>query len=81
MILKDYYLMGSVEKISGRESQRAWTQYELIGGKPPLLKLLWLWLLSHKDNCGSLEMAVGEDWEEMATSSVETWKSACDEKT
>jgi hypothetical protein len=28
----------SVEKISGRESQEAWRQGELIGGKPPLVK-------------------------------------------
>jgi hypothetical protein len=28
----------------------------------------------------SLEMAVEVDWEEMATSSVETWNSACEEK-
>jgi hypothetical protein len=26
------------EKISGRESQGAWRQEELIGGKPPVVK-------------------------------------------
>jgi hypothetical protein len=33
---KDYYLKGSVSKksISGRESQGAWRQDELTGGKP-----------------------------------------------
>jgi hypothetical protein len=29
----------------------------------------------------SLESAVEDDWEEMAASSVEIWKSACEEKT
>jgi hypothetical protein len=29
---------GSVEKISGLESQGAWRQDELIGGKPPVIK-------------------------------------------
>jgi hypothetical protein len=29
----------------------------------------------------SLETAVEDDWEEMATSSFETWRSACEEKT
>jgi hypothetical protein len=34
MLHKDYYRKGSVEKTSGRESQGAWLQDELIGGKP-----------------------------------------------
>jgi hypothetical protein len=38
MLHKDYDLKGSVEKISGRESEGAWRQDELIGGNPPLLK-------------------------------------------
>jgi hypothetical protein len=40
MLHKDYYLKGSIEKkkISGRESQGAWRQDELIGGKPPVVK-------------------------------------------
>jgi hypothetical protein len=38
MLHKDYDLNGSVEKISGRESQGAWRQYEMIGGKPPVVK-------------------------------------------
>jgi hypothetical protein len=33
-----------LKKISGRESQGAWRQDELIGGKPPVIKWLWLWL-------------------------------------
>jgi hypothetical protein len=36
---KDYGCKGSVEKnIAGRESQGAWHQDELIGGKPPVVK-------------------------------------------
>jgi hypothetical protein len=39
MLHKDYDRKGSVEKkISGRESQGAWRQDELIGGKPPVVK-------------------------------------------
>jgi hypothetical protein len=39
MLHKDYYRKGSVEKkISGRESQGAWGQDELIDDKPPLVK-------------------------------------------
>jgi hypothetical protein len=39
MLLKDYERKGSVEKnISGRESQGAWRQAELIDGKPQVLK-------------------------------------------
>jgi hypothetical protein len=36
---KDYYHKGSVEKkkVSGCESQGAWSQDELIGGKPPVI--------------------------------------------
>jgi hypothetical protein len=40
MLRKDYDRKGSVEKISGRESQGAWGQDELIGGKPPVVKPL-----------------------------------------
>jgi hypothetical protein len=38
MLHKDYERKGSVEKISGRESRGAWSQVELIGGKPPVVK-------------------------------------------
>jgi hypothetical protein len=39
MLHKDYYRKGSVDKtISGRESQVAWRQDELISGKPPVVK-------------------------------------------
>jgi hypothetical protein len=35
----DYYCKGPVEKkIAGHESQEAWRQDELIGGKPPVVK-------------------------------------------
>jgi hypothetical protein len=35
---KDYYRKGLVEKNSGRGSQGAWHQEEMIGGKPPVIK-------------------------------------------
>jgi hypothetical protein len=36
---KDFDRKGSVEKkISGRDTQGAWCQDELIGGKPPVVK-------------------------------------------
>jgi hypothetical protein len=35
---KDYDRKSSVEKIAGRESQGAWHQDELMGGKPPVVK-------------------------------------------
>jgi hypothetical protein len=40
MLHKDYYRKGSVEKkiISGRESQGAWRQDDLFGGKLPVIK-------------------------------------------
>jgi hypothetical protein len=38
MLHKDYDFKGSVEKIADRESQGAWRQDELIGGKPPVVK-------------------------------------------
>jgi hypothetical protein len=38
MLHKDYYRKGSVEKISGRKSQVASRQDELIDGKPPVVK-------------------------------------------
>jgi hypothetical protein len=39
MLYKKYYRKGSDEKkISGRESQGAWRQDELIGGKLPSIK-------------------------------------------
>jgi hypothetical protein len=38
MLHKDYYRRSSVEKkSSGRVSQGAWRQDELIGGKPPVV--------------------------------------------
>jgi hypothetical protein len=38
MLHKEHNRKGSVEKISDRESQGAWRQDELIGGKPPFVK-------------------------------------------
>jgi hypothetical protein len=38
MLHKEYDCKGSVEKIAGRESQGAWHQDELIGGKPLVVK-------------------------------------------
>jgi hypothetical protein len=40
MLHKNYDGKGSVakKKISGRETQGAWYQDELIGGKPPVMK-------------------------------------------
>jgi hypothetical protein len=38
MLHKDHYHKSSVEKKSGRRSQGAWCQDELIGGKPPVAK-------------------------------------------
>jgi hypothetical protein len=38
MLHKDYYRKSSVENISGRGSQGAWRQDELIGGKLPVVK-------------------------------------------
>jgi hypothetical protein len=39
MLHKNYDRKGSVEKqIAGRESQGAWRQAELMGGKPPVVK-------------------------------------------
>jgi hypothetical protein len=35
---KDYGRKGSVEKISGRESQGDWRAGKLIAGKPPVVK-------------------------------------------
>jgi hypothetical protein len=37
MLHKGYYRKCSVEKIFGRESQGAWHQDELIGGKQPVV--------------------------------------------
>jgi hypothetical protein len=38
MLHKDHDSKGSVGKIAGRESQGAWCQDELIGGKPSVVK-------------------------------------------
>jgi hypothetical protein len=38
MLHKDYNRKCSVEKNTGLESQGAWRQDELIGGKPPVVK-------------------------------------------
>jgi hypothetical protein len=39
MLYRDYDCKGAVEKkIDGRESQVAWSQDKLIGGKPPVVK-------------------------------------------
>jgi hypothetical protein len=38
MLHKDYNRKYSAEKNAGRESQRAWRQEKLIGGKPPVVK-------------------------------------------
>jgi hypothetical protein len=41
MLHKDYGRKGSVEKkMAGRDSQGAWRQDEVIGGKPPVVKQL-----------------------------------------
>jgi hypothetical protein len=47
------------KKISDREPQGAWRQDELIGGKPPVVKLLWLGLWAESYNCENL---VAWDW-------------------
>jgi hypothetical protein len=44
MLHKEYDRKGSVEKISGRESQGTWRQDELIGGKQPVVNELSLYL-------------------------------------
>jgi hypothetical protein len=38
MLHKDYDRKGSVKKNSGHQSQEAWRQDELIGGKLPVVK-------------------------------------------
>jgi hypothetical protein len=38
MLYKDNNSKRSVEKNTGRGSQGAWLQEELIGGKPPVVK-------------------------------------------
>jgi hypothetical protein len=39
MLYKDYDCKCLIEtKIAGRESQGAWRENELIGGKPPVVK-------------------------------------------
>jgi hypothetical protein len=38
MLHKDYDSRCSIEKKSGRESQGAWREDELIAGKPPVVK-------------------------------------------
>jgi hypothetical protein len=38
MLHMDYDRKYSIEKKSGRESERTWRQDELIGGKPPVVK-------------------------------------------
>jgi hypothetical protein len=35
---KNYQIRGSVKNIYGRDTQGAWRQGELIGGKPPVVK-------------------------------------------
>jgi hypothetical protein len=43
MLYKGYDRKGSVDKTNpGRDSQGAWRQDELIGGKPPVVKQLLL---------------------------------------
>jgi hypothetical protein len=42
LLHNDYDRHSSVEKISGRDPQGAWSQDELIGGKPPVVKQLRL---------------------------------------
>jgi hypothetical protein len=46
MLHKHNDLKGSVakKKIFRRDPQGAWRQDELIGGKPPVVNELWLWL-------------------------------------
>jgi hypothetical protein len=59
MLHKDYNCKSSVGKeICGRGSQGAWRQDELIGGKPPVVKKLWLWLwLDSVENMKGLNLA------------------------
>jgi hypothetical protein len=38
MLHKGYGLKGSLKEISGRDPQEVWRQYELFGGKPPVVK-------------------------------------------
>jgi hypothetical protein len=45
MLHEDYDRRCSIEKNSVRESQGAYRQDELIHGKPPVVKWLWLWPL------------------------------------
>jgi hypothetical protein len=57
MLHKDYDRKGSVfsNKICKREFQSAWYQDELIGGKPPVVKYDWLYVVhnSASVNCTS----------------------------
>jgi hypothetical protein len=39
----DYDRKGSIKKISGHDPIEAWRQEEQIGGKPLVVKNLWLW--------------------------------------
>jgi hypothetical protein len=50
MLHKDYYNQSSIEKISGRGSQEAWSQDELIDRNLPVEKEIWVsWELQLKE--------------------------------
>jgi hypothetical protein len=58
---KDYDRKGAVAKFCGRESRGAWRQDELIGGKPPVVKQLLLWLrLALNSETGGLQAVFSE---------------------
>jgi hypothetical protein len=57
-----YKEKGSLEKNSGHELQGAWRQDELIGGKPPVVKQLWLWFWA-VESVESVESCSCEKWE------------------
>jgi hypothetical protein len=57
MLCTGHNRKSSVEKNTGRGSQGAWRQDELIFSKPPVVKLLWLylWLCSESECSAVLE--------------------------
>jgi hypothetical protein len=58
MLHKDYCRKISVGEISGRGSLGTWRQNELIGCKPPVVKQLWLSVLS----CNRIVAVCGWPW-------------------
>jgi hypothetical protein len=60
MFHKDYYRKSSVgKKNSGRGSQWAWRQNELIGGKPPVMKYIWTLTLTESSTVVQCSAVVG----------------------